>query len=507
MASGGSVKSGLNQMRNASLRNVSVRGFETVAENLAEQNSNGDLDEAYIAAARAATAKLMSATTKPPAGKPPVRSDPARGRSAFRESSARVAGLFTDLSPDSARAIMDPSPQSPDNTQSNGASKSTEPVPQSTPISVLTPSASAKSDTSSEGEMPSPEKQAEAAPEPAPAEAPVAEPKPPSEHKIEFEFIRLEEHDQAMGMASLALTAKNIALGAMVTETDSLREQVELMSPKGKGQSKAHGNRGGDDSRTNTTNASNANQSQVSTSAGDKNDSASTATVVTITQDNTAELERMRLEIKRLELALKKEQQACFTLRAERVAWRSEKEEMEDEMDQLREGAASVGKMLSGDAEDTAYETLTVLSHALRGEDLSFDAPGVKSRCEEVAKSGGVVAVLGAMAAHGDSERVQAAGAECLRRMAESSDEARQILCQNPEELLGQGSVPVLIRAMTENPDSPEIAESAGSVLAVVAKSGEEGKKMVGEEGKKAMAEASKNFPEVSYYEWLVSWF
>ena len=60
---------------------------------------------------------------------------------------------------------------------------------------------------------------------------------------------------------------------------------------------------------------------------------------------------------------------------------------------------------------------------------------------------------------------------------------------------------------MTENPDSPEIAESAGSVLAVVAKSGEEGKKMVGEEGKKAMAEASKNFPEVSYYEWLVSWF
>ena len=55
-------------------------------------------------------------------------------------------------------------------------------------------------------------------------------------------------------------------------------------------------------------------------------------------------------------------------------------------------------------------------------------APGTKARCEEIAKAGGVAAVLGAMAAHPSSERVQSAGAEALRRMAESSDAARVAL-------------------------------------------------------------------------------
>jgi acyl-CoA hydrolase len=72
---------------------------------------------------------------------------------------------------------------------------------------------------------------------------------------------------------------------------------------------------------------------------------------------------------------------------------------------------------------------------------------------------------------------------------------------------MGSGGVPVLIRAMSANPDSPEIAEAAGSVLVAVAKQGDEGEKAVGKEGRAALAEASKNFPEVSYYDWLVSWF
>ena len=84
-------------------------------------------------------------------------------------------------------------------------------------------------------------------------------------------------------------------------------------------------------------------------------------------------LRERRREIARLEVALKKEQQACFTLRAERVAWRHKEQEMLEECDELRAGAASVGRLLGGDAEATAFETLTVLSHALRGEDLSFE--------------------------------------------------------------------------------------------------------------------------------------
>ena len=68
----------------------------------------------------------------------------------FREASAgRVAGLF-DLSPDSARTIME---HPADNTPP--ARHASE--PSATPSSVLTPSAAAKSETSSEGEV-SPEK-------------------------------------------------------------------------------------------------------------------------------------------------------------------------------------------------------------------------------------------------------------------------------------------------------------------------------------------------------------
>ena len=502
MASSGSLKGGA-MLRSGSLRQVSVRGFENLAQGDStlfrpEAGSNADVDETYIAAARAATLKLQMGNAKPTAAKPPIRAG-SGGRVPFREASTgRVAGLF-DLSPDSARAIME---HPADNTPP--ARHASE--PSATPSSVLTPSASAKSETSSEGEV-SPEKAsapAEAGPTAeaalAAAAAPARADPPPREYK--GEFVKLQDHDQAMGMASLALTAKNIALDAMVTETDTLRDKVDALSPKaGRGEGRAGGAANDGDA------SSDAPSTSSRDAAGAQLNSSEALGSVGSSAARDAELERMRKEIARLEVALKKEQQACFTLRAERVAWRHKEQEMLEEFDELRAGAASVGRLLGGDAESTAFETLTVLSHALRGEDLSFDAPGTKARCEEIAKAGGVAAVLGAMAAHPSSERVQSAGAEALRRMAESSDAARVALCSAPEKLMGLGGVPVLIRAMSTNPDSPEIAEAAGSVLVAVAKQGDEGEKAVGKEGRAALAEASKNFPEVSYYDWLVSWF
>ena len=160
MASSGSLKGGA-VLRSGSLRQVSVRGFENLAQGDStlfrpEAGSNADVDEAYIVAARAATLKLQMGNAKATAAKPPIRAG-SRGRVPLREASAgRVAGLF-DLSPDSARAIME---HPADNTPP--ARHASE--PSATPSSVLTPSASAKSETSSEGEV-SPEKAS------APAEA------------------------------------------------------------------------------------------------------------------------------------------------------------------------------------------------------------------------------------------------------------------------------------------------------------------------------------------------
>ena len=149
MASGGSLKGGA-MLRSGSLRQVSVRGFENLAQGDStlfrpEAGSNADVDEAYIVAARAATLKLQMGNAKATAAKPPIRAG-SRGRVPLREASAgRVAGLF-DLSPDSARAIME---HPADNTPP--ARHASE--PSATPSSVLTPSASAKSETSSEGEV------------------------------------------------------------------------------------------------------------------------------------------------------------------------------------------------------------------------------------------------------------------------------------------------------------------------------------------------------------------
>ena len=139
MASSGSLKGGAI-LRSGSLRQVSVRGFENLPQGDStlfrpEPGSNADVDEAYIAAARAATLKLQMGNAKATAGKPPIRAG-SRGRAPFREASAgRVAGLF-DLSPDSARAtVKNPANNTPPQT------RVTE--PSATPSSVLPPSASA----------------------------------------------------------------------------------------------------------------------------------------------------------------------------------------------------------------------------------------------------------------------------------------------------------------------------------------------------------------------------
>ena len=73
MASSGSVKGGA-MLRSGSLRQVSVRGFENLAQGDStlfrpEAGSNADVDEAYIVAARAATLKLQMGNAKATAAK------------------------------------------------------------------------------------------------------------------------------------------------------------------------------------------------------------------------------------------------------------------------------------------------------------------------------------------------------------------------------------------------------------------------------------------------------
>ena len=68
MATSGSVKGGAI-LRSGSLRQVSVRGFENLAQGDStlfhpEPGSNADVDEAYFAAARAATLKLQMGNAK-----------------------------------------------------------------------------------------------------------------------------------------------------------------------------------------------------------------------------------------------------------------------------------------------------------------------------------------------------------------------------------------------------------------------------------------------------------
>ena len=190
-----------------------------------------------------------------------------------------------------------------------------------------------------------------------------------------------------------------------------------------------------------------------------------------------------------------------------------------EERDRLMEGAASTAKIFDGgDPESAAHESLAALVFALRGEDLAFDAVKIAKRADDVARSGAVAAVLGAMATHRDSERVQAAGAEALRAMAERSDHARTQLLKEPEEMLGRGGgVPALVGAMRANPDSAEVASAAGRALIAVAREkGEEGRRAIeNARGREAIVAAAKKHPgEMSYADqaeelcaWLVAAF
>ena len=125
---------------------------------------------------------------------------------------------------------------------------------------------------------------------------------------------------------------------------------------------------------------------------------------------------------------------------------------------------------------------------------------------------------MGAMAAHGDSPRVQAMGSEALRRMAESSDAARRLLLSEPEALVGGGGVPVLVGAVRAHADSEKVAGAAGGTLVTMAKNdpGKAREAIAEAGGREAILEAATKHPKVSYgddvaegelYGWLVSSF
>ena len=649
MASSGSLKSGM--MRGGTLRNVSVRGFENLAtgdSTLFRPDSQvpdrgGDDpdsgDEALRELAFAATRRLQSGNSQAAGvrfGAKPVRTGrgPAKGLfadapgadEAARAEGAPARGAESLGAEDAARGAAvapreaPPTPQSvlakPSGSSTASETSSERGERQSLDAGSAAPhrgaaakdpadargpraaeaSASARDDPSRDASLPAPALRASAASRLLPADASgvstprVADPSAPSYDASEF--VKLEDHDRSMAMASLALTVKNIALDAMVTETDVLRKEVEMLSPKKakrsfffggsseerrdddasaraagggsgsdgdasgsddfgpssdeEGESLAGARSGADASapkrkgstrtvRTTTTrtilrrdgSAVETSESRESreggegggagAAAGASGPSAGSSSVDGV--DNLAELEALRAEIKRLELELEKERQACFTLRAERVAWRAERSDMLEERDRLMEGAASTAKIFDGgDPESAAHESLAALVFALRGEDLAFDAVKIAKRADDVARSGAVAAVLGAMATHRDSERVQAAGAEALRAMAERSDHARTQLLKEPEEMLGRGGgVPALVGAMRANPDSAEVASAAGRALIAVAREkGEEGRRAIeNARGREAIVAAAKKHPgEMSYADqaeelcaWLVAAF
>ena len=310
-------------------------------------------------------------------------------------------------------------------------------------------------------------------------------------------------------MASLALVAKNIAIDAITVETDHLRREVVALSPKAP-RPESHEHPGSAEA---SGSASAKPEPKPEPEPEPEPEASAEAT-----SSSSSELEAARAEIARLRAELDAERNACFTLRAERVAWRAERAELMEERARLADGAASSARCLNGDAETVAHETLRTLSFALRGEDLSYDAPAVRRRAEAVAVAGGVSAVLGAMAAHRDSERVQAVGSEALRRMVESSDAARRLLLSEPEALVGGGGVPVLVGAMRAHADSEDVAEAAGGALVTMAKNDQgKAREAIAEVGgREAILEAASKHPEVSYgedvaggdlYGWLVSSF
>ena len=505
-----SSKKGVMRLQSGpSSRQVVVRGFENLAQGdstlFRPDTSVGEApvrapstDELYLAAAREATRQLQEQNSLVPEGpRRPLR----KGPGLFRASSARIAGL------------LDPYPESHSTSKHSpdALSASSEPA---TPPSVLTPANWSSSETSSVCDA-TPERLSTETPTHPPlpprrlvepelaATTPVAAPaasatlSPPSAPRAYAgEFVTLEDHDRSMAMASLALVAKNIAIDAVVVETERLRREVVSLSPKTS------------EDLTGSADAEREPEARLVAKPEPEPEPEHEPTAETSVSSSSA-LDAAREENARLRAELHAERDACATLRAEREAWRAER---------LANAAASSAECLRGDAENVAHETLRALSSALRGEDLSYDAPATRRRAEAVARAGGVTAVLGAMAAHGDSPRVQAVGSEALRRMAESSDAARRLLLSEPEALVGGGGVPVLVGAVRAHADSEKVAGAAGGTLVTMAKNdpGKAREAITEAGGREAILEAATKHPKVSYgddvaegelYGWLVSSF
>ena len=540
-----SSKKGVMRLQSGpSSRQVVVRGFENLAQGdstlFRPDTSVGEApvrapstDELYLAAAREATRQLQEQNSLVPEGpRRPLR----KGPGLFRASSARIAGLLDPYpeshstskhSPDALSASSEPATPPSVLTPANWSSSETSSVCDATPerLSTETPThpplpprrlvepelaATASVAAPAASATPSPPSATPSPPSATPS-PPSATPSPPSAPRAYAgEFVKLEDHDRSMAMASLALVAKNIAIDAIAVETEHLRREVVSLSPKtsedltgsadaerepearleAKPEPEPQPEPQPEREPTAETSVANADASSSSTSS-------------------SPELDAAREENARLRAELNAERDACATLRAEREAWRAER---------LANAAASSAECLNGDAENVAHETLRALSRALRGEDLSYDAPATRRRAEAVARAGGVTAVLGAMAAHGDSPRVQAMGSEALRRMAESSDAARRLLLSEPDALVGGGGVPVLVGAVRAHADSEKVAGAAGGALVTMAKNdpGKAREAIAEAGGREAILEAATKHPKVSYgddvaegelYGWLVSSF
>ena len=525
-----SSKKGVMRLQSGpSSRQVVVRGFENLAQGdstlFRPDTSVGEApvrapstDELYLAAAREATRQLQEQNSLVPEGpRRPLR----KGPGLFRASSARIAGLLDPYpeslstskhSPDALSASSEPATPPSVLTPVNWSSSETSSVCDATPerLSTETPThpplpprrlvepelaATASVAAPAASATPSPPSATPSPPSATPS-PPSATPSPPSAPRAYAgEFVKLEDHDRSMAMASLALVAKNIAIDAIVVETEHLRREVVSLSPK------THEDPGSADAEREPEAKPEARPEPEP--EPEREPTAETST------SSSPELDAVREENARLRAELHAERDACATLRAEREAWRAER---------LANAAASSAECLRGDAENVAHETLRALSLALRGEDLSYDAPATRRRAEAVARAGGVTAVLGAMAAHGDSPRVQAVGSEALRRMAESSDAARRLLLSEPEALVGGGGVPVLVGAVRAHADSEKVAGAAGGTLVTMAKNdpGKAREAIAEAGGREAILEAATKHPKVSYgddvvegelYGWLVSSF
>ena len=345
-----------------------------------------------------------------------------KGPGLFRASSARIAGL------------LDPYPESHSTSKHSpdALSASSEPA---TPPSVLTPANWSSSRPSVCDATPSvfPRRRPRTRPLPTrrlvepelAATTPVAAPaasatlSPPSAPRAYAgEFVTLEDHDRSMAMASLALVAKNIAIDAIVVETERLRREVVSLSPKTS------------EDLTGSADAEREPEARLVAKPEPEPVREREPTAET-SASSSPELDAAREENARLRAELHAERDACATLRAEREAWRAER------LANARRPPRNVCT-----ATRRTWRTRRFARSRRRYEGRIYRTtlqPRVAARGGGGA-GGGVTAVLGAMAAHGDSPRVQAVGSEALRRMAESSDAARRLLLSEPEALVGGGS-------------------------------------------------------------------